>query len=225
MNHWWLVILIVISTIFSSKANTDSLLHKKWIKDKFAIGRSQHIQYYTPKNKVKTLLNKSYYVYFMPFNSKGIKPYLDLSYEYFFTKAECYTCTKSDTLKQIIKPLHFIHFATVGVGLSYNFGFKSKKGKHIEFVMAASIERFIFRFSTIYNGSNAVTKARPFLNSHNFYNNYFFKDRIGMRVYQTKNYKVYAQLSGLFLRNERLYYAPSNYTFHNFMFGFNVLFK
>ncbi|HRG59050.1 MAG TPA: hypothetical protein PK323_08825 [Bacteroidia bacterium] len=225
MNHWWLAILIVISTIFSSKANTDSLLHKKWIKDKFAIGRSQHIQYFTNDKKTKTFFNKAYNVYFMPVKLKGFKPFIALSYEYFFTKAVCYTCSVPDTVKQIIKPLHFINFSTLGIGISYGFSFKNKKGKDIEFILAASLERFLFRFATIYNVANAVNKATPFVSTNKFFNQYFFKDAIGMRVYQTKNYKVFTQFSGILLRNERLYYAPSNHTFHNFMFGFNVFFK
>lgn len=225
MNQCWFVILIVISSIFSAKANTDSLLQKRWIKGKFAIGRSQHIQYLSNDKKTKTLFNKAYNVYFMPSQIKGFKPYLALSYEYFFTKSMCYTCLVPDTVKQIIKPLHFIHFATLGLGISYGFSFKNKRGKDLEFFVAASIERFLFRFATIYNVANVVDKATPFVNSNKFFNQYFFKDALGMRVYQTKNYKIYTQFSGILLRNERLYYAPSNHTFHNFMFGFNIFFK
>lgn len=208
-------------------AQEDSLSKNHWIRNKIAFGRSQHIQY-LGNNKIQktyTLFNKSYYASFSPIQFKGFKPFVSLNYEYFFTKAPCYTCTEITLNETNQKELHFINFATLGIGFTQELTFKKRDGKEIQFIFGASIERFLFRRALINYSQDKLVKVTPFEHSNAFYNQYFFKDLYGVRVYQSNKYKVFIQLSGLLLRNERLFYAPSRSKFHNFMLGFNIYLK
>ena len=206
---------------------SDSLKQQSWIRDKISFGRSQHIQYFTNNRnyKTNTLFNKAYYTSFSPIQFNGLRPFVSLTYEYFITQAVCYTCNATTDNLSLKKQLHYLNFATVGLGFTQEIKFTNKAGKELELIFGAALERFLFRRSFIFKSNGSVEKATPFINNHPFFNHYFFKDVIGFRAYNSSTYKVFIQLSGLLLRNERLHYAPSRYTFHNFMLGFNVLLK
>jgi hypothetical protein len=208
-------------------AQLDSVNQKSWIRNKTAFGRSQHILYFGNNKvyKTNTLFNKAYYASFAPVQIKGFKPFLSLNYEYFITQAICYTCVNADNIFSSKKQLHFINLASLGLGFSQEIKFKNKKGKEFELIFGASIERYLFKRAFIFNQNELLKKATPFVSADSFFNQYFFKDLYGFRVYNSINYKVFIQLSGIMLRNERLRYEPSRYTFHNFMLGFNVFLK
>lgn len=208
-------------------AQSDSLLTKKWMRDKISFGRSQHIQYLNNNKiyKTNTLFNKSYYASFSPVQFKGFKPFLSLSYEYFITRAVCYTCVENTAISMKEKKMHFINLATLGFGFMQTFQFKNKAGKAFEFIAGASVERILFKRAFIYHENLSAERYTPFQNTHSFFNQYFFKDLYGVRVYNAIHYKVFIQVSGVLLRNERLRYIPSRHTFHNFMLGFNVFLK
>jgi hypothetical protein len=217
--------LILVSC--SIYGQSDSLKQQSWIRDKISFGRSQHIQYFTNNRnyKTNTLFNKAYYTTFSPIQFKGFRPFVSLTYEYFITQAVCYTCYTTTNNYSIKKQLHYLNFATVGLGFIQEIKFTNKKGKELELIFGAALERFLFKRSFIFKSNGSVEKAIPFISNHQFFNHYFFKDVLGFRVYNANTYKVFIQLSGLLLRNERLHYAPSRYTFHNFMLGFNVFLK
>lgn len=226
MKH--LVFFIVLILLqFKGAAQEDSLYTRHAWQRKFSFGRSQHIQYLgnNKRYKTNTLFNKSYYAAFSIFNYKGLKPFISLSYEYFFTRAICYTCLDEYNLYSTTKRLHFINFASLGSGFTKELIFKNKSGKEIEIVVGASLERYLFKRAYIMDQMNIVAKTTPYTSSNNFFNAFFFKDMYGVRVYNSKTYKVFIQLSGVLLRNERLSYRPSRYTFHNFMMGFNIVLK
>jgi len=226
MKHALLLILLVFSFL-ENRAQSDTTLSKKWIRNKIAFGRSQHIQYLNNGNiyKTNTLFNKSYYASFSPIQIKGFKPFVALSYDYFTTYAYCYTCTARKAENKDIKQLHFINFASLGLGFSQEFTVRNKRGKQFEFIFGASIERYLFKRAFILDAQGNIEKVTPFTTSNLFFNQYFFKDLYGFRIYNSQHYKVFVQLSGLLLRNERLNYLPSRYTFHNFMLGFNIYLK
>lgn len=225
MINYWISFLFIILFNTNLLANSDSISQPNWIRNKIAFGRSQHIQYFGNKNKASTLFNKAYYLSFAPVNLKGFKPFLGISYEYFFTKAACLTCESSNYKNITGESIHFINFSSAGAGFSYELTFKTKKGKEVEMLIGASLERFIFKKAYILQKDQKMSTTTPFVSTNQFYNHYFFKDMIGFRAYNDSNYKVFVQLSGLVLRNERLYYSPINYTFHNFMLGFKVFLK
>lgn len=224
VNYW---LSFFISLLFSAKlwANSDSLIHKTWLRNKISFGRSQHIQYPGRSSHVNTLLNKAYYVSLNPINIRGLKPFIGINYEYFFTRAICNTCIKIDPQFVDAKAFHFINFLTIGTGITYEYTFKNKEGKELELMIGASIERYFYRQAYIFQTVDKIKKTTTFVNTHPFYNSYFFKDMIGFRAYNAHNYKVFIQLSGLLLRNERLYYQAINHTFNNFMLGFKVYLK
>jgi hypothetical protein len=208
-------------------AQQDSVKTKSWIRNKISFGRSQHIQYLGNNKtyKANTLFNKSYYMAFAPIQTKGFKPFISLNYEYFITRAACFTCYTINNQIDIKKQLHFINFASLGIGLTKGMRFKYKTTKEIELIIGASLERYLFKKAFIFNDQGDVNRVTPFVSKNSFYNQFFFRDIFGFRVYNSSSYKVFIQLSGLLLRNERLNYAPSRYTFHNFMLGFNVYLK
>lgn len=226
MKQYVLLILCVFAFILCN-AQSDTTISKKWIRNKMAFGRSQHIQYLRRGNiyKTNTLFNKSYYTSFSPIQIKGFKAFIALSYDYFITYANCYTCAAEQDKNSFVKQLHFINFATTGIGFSQSFAFKNKHSKQFEFIVGASLERYLFKRAYILDALGNTEKAIPFTTSNKFFNQYFFKDQFGVRIYNSENYKVYFQVSGLILRNERLIYRPSRYTFHNFMLGINIFLK
>lgn len=208
-------------------AQHDSIKTKSWLRNKISFGRSQHIQYLGNNKayKTNTLFNKSYYTAFAPLQTNGFKAFLSLNYEYFITRAVCYICSTKYHQISTEKQLHFINFASIGIGFIKEIKFKYKTNKEAEFIFGAALERYLFKKAYIFNDDGGIHKVTPFVSSNLFFNQYFFRDVFGWRVYNSNNYKVYLQFSGLLLRNERLHYAPSRYTFHNFMLGFNVYLK
>jgi len=220
--------LIFIFTLFvnhSVSALNDSIKNNYWIRNKISFGRSQHIQYIRGSNKTNTISNKTYYTAFSPLQIRGFKPFVSLNYAYFFTRDVCYTCAAKYDNSLTEKQLHFINFATLGIGFTQEITFKSKSGKERAFIFGASIERFLFKRALIFNQSGDKYSTTPFTSTNKFFNQYFFKDVYGVRVYNANDYKVFLQISGLLLRNERLYYAPSRHNFRNFMLGFNIYLK
>lgn len=212
---------------FGIYGQSDSLKQQSWIRDKMSFGRSQHIQYFNNNRSFKpnTLFNKAYYISFSPIQFRGFRPLVSLTYEYFILQATCYTCYTTTNNYSAKKQIHYLNFATFGLGFAKEIKFKNKAGKELELIFGAALERFLFRRSFIFKSNGSVEKAIPFISKHPFFNRYFFKDVLGFRVYNANTHKVFIQLSGLLLRNERLHYAPSRYTFHNFMLGFTIFLK
>lgn len=207
-----------------SYAQEDSLKIHPWLRHKISFGRSQHIQYWSTyqPNRTSTLFNKSYYTSFMPINIKGFKPLISLHYEYFITKAPCFTCIEITPDQTNKKFLHFINYASTAIGFTQELKWTTRNGKSIEIIVGARLHRFLFKQAFIYSNEALVSKTKPFTTSHPFFKSYFFNDLFGVRVFNSNQYKVYIQLSGLLLRNDRLYYPPSRHIFHNFMLGFQV---
>jgi len=226
MKSFYLLFIIFFYNV-SVHGQSDSIANKNWIRTKISFGRSQHIQY--PGNnkayKTNTLFNKSYYTFLSLIQYKGFKPFISFNYEYFITKSVCYTCHQNELNFLSKKQLHFINFASLGLGFTNTVKFKIKSDKVYEIIFGASIERYLFKRAFIYIENTTIEKASPFFSNDLFFNHYFFKDLYGIRVYNVKDYKVFMQVSGVLVRNERLNYQPSRYTFHNFMLGFNVFLK
>ena len=208
-------------------AQEDSLqIRHAWFR-KFSFGRSQHIQYagQNKKYKTNTFFNKSYYAAFSITNYKGLKPFISLNYEYFFARAVCYTCLNESGEYSPAKRIHFINFASLGSGFTKELIFKNKSGKEVEIAIGASLEWYLFKQAYIMDHMHILDKTIPFTTADKFFNAFFFKDMYAVRVYNSTTYKVFLQLSGVLLRNERLSYNPGRYTFHNFMAGFNIVLK
>jgi hypothetical protein len=220
-------IALFLIVVNNAQAQSNDVVRKRNFKSNFSFGRSQHIQYLNnnSRHKTFTLLNKAYFLNFSPYSYKNLKPFISLNYEYFITQAACYTCVEANFNEVGKKYIHFINFATIGAGFTKELSLKNKKGRALVFVFGASIERYLFKKSLIFNKNAEILGYKPFNSSNKFYNQYFFKDLYGIRILNNKDMQLFFQISGLILRNERLNYAPSKHVFHNFMMGFHIFLK
>lgn len=202
---------------------------KKWISERISISRSNHYQYlgnYYKGSSVFSILNKAWCLSFAPLTYKGFKVFADINYEYFWVYGKYFPSVSTHLPVQTHKGIHFINYCSAGAGISKEIRVKNSKGKEFEFIVGAGLERYLFK-SAYFTNSNIfpVKVEKPFSGSNTFYNQYFFRDFYGLRVYQHEQFKIHLLLSGVILRNERMYYAPANHYFHNVMLGVNLAFK
>lgn len=219
-------LLLVFTALYTANcfAQNDTVPLPKWIKNKISFGRGQHIQhdFLGRQNNIRTLLNKAYYVSYSFVDINGFKPFVSLTYEYFLMQSKCYACFPQSDSFNTQKYIHYLHYASVGLGINKTFSVKRKKGKDIGFTVGVSLERFLLRQALLFKNGKHISSSKALENSDPFFNQFYLKDSYGARIYSSQKHKVYLLFSGVLLRNERLFYKASQTTFHNFIMGFRV---
>ena len=224
MRKFLLLLFFIAFYTSTCVAQNDTVPLPKWIKNKISFGRGQHIQhdFLARHHNTRTLLNKAYYASYSFADISGFKPFVSLTYEYFLMQSNCYDCfPQIDSLNKQ-KYIHYLHYASVGLGVNKTFSVKRKNGKNIGFTVGVSLEHFLFRQAMVFKNSKHLSSSKALENTDPFFNQFYFKDSYGVRIYASQKYKVYILFSGVLLRNERLFYKPSQTTFHNFIMGFRV---
>ena len=211
-----IIILFLPYILFAQEKQNEKEKREKWYTDKFQLLYGKHVypnQGFRLKLKMgggtkNILLNQVLTIGFTPFELKGFKPIIALTAEHHSFTGGCLNCVGFDGTSSYGRVFqHSIFLYTAGLGLIKEFKFNVFK-KEFQINIGFGIERFLYDNAKIYSNGKLFYKTK-FTNSTNaFYNDYFFKDMIEIRIVKTYDYKLFWTFNGIKYKNDRTYYQP-----------------
>jgi hypothetical protein len=226
------ILLFFPSVLLAQEKQKQKEPKEKWYIDKFQLLYAKHIypnQGFRLKLKMgggakNILLNQVLTFGITPFELKGFKPLISLTAEHHSFTAGCLSCIGFDGTSSYGRVFqHSIFLYTAGLGLIKEFKFIVLK-KEFQINVGFGIERFIYDNANIYANGKLFYKTK-FTNSTNpFYNEYFYKDMLEIRIVKTKDYKLFWTFNGIKYRNNnRANYQPFESSLSSLITGLKIV--
>ncbi len=227
-----LIILLFFPSVLLAQEKQDEKEKKeKWYTDKFQLLYGKHVypnQGFRFKLKMgggakNILLNQVLTVGFTPFEFKGFRPFIAFTGEHHSFTGGCLSCVGFDGTSSYGRVFqHSIFLYTAGLGIIKEFKFIIFK-KEFQINVGFGIERFIYDNANIYSNGKLFYRSQ-FSNSTNaFYNEYFYKDMLEIRIVKTKDYKLFWTFNGIKYKNDRTYYQPFEADLTSLIIGLKLI--